>query len=157
MTLRSNGNVGIGLTTPAYKLHVEGSVHFNSPWSGSSSITKIQFTTNTFFDCIPVNTVTDYRGYKVQIRFDPSPPGAPPYAACAYVDWFPIGTNSGSPNYNEVILLTTAHAPNGIDHGMYVSGTMGGAISTSGLRLRTVSNYYTGTFTTRWYQIWSNV
>ena len=149
------GNVGIGINNPGYKLHTEGSLHFHSPWSASSSITKIQFTSGSFFDCIPINTVTGYRGYKVQIRFDPSP-GNAPYAACAYVDWFSIGTNSTGPQYNEQTLLTTAHAPNGINHGMIVSGTMGLGHSNSGLRLRTQSNFYTGTFTSRWYQVGSN-
>jgi hypothetical protein len=155
MTITNGGNVGIGTTSPGAKLHVEGSVYFNSPWSGSSSITKTEFTTATFFDCIPINTVTNFRGYKVQIRFDPSP-GNPPYSACAYVDWFALGTNSVGPQYNEQSLLTTAHAPNGINHGMVVSGTMGGNVTVSGLRLRTASNYYTGTFVTRWYQVGSN-
>jgi hypothetical protein len=156
MTWLQNGNVGIGTTTPGYKLHVQGSVHFYSPWMSSSSVTKTQFTSNQYFNCIPINTVTQYRGYKVMIRFDPSP-GNPPYSACAYVDWFPIGTNSVGPQYNEVNLLTTAHAPNGIDHTMYVSGTMGLNNPSSGLRLRTVSNYYTGTFVTKWYQVGSDL
>ena len=121
----------------------------------SSSISKTQYTSASYFNCIPTNTVAEYKGYKVQIRFDPSP-GNPPYQACAYVDWFPIGTNSTGPQYNEQSLLTTAHAPNGLDHGMIVSGTMGLSVGVAGLRLRTVSHYYTGTFTTRWYQIGSN-
>jgi hypothetical protein len=155
--MTTSGRVGIGTTNPGYKLHVEGSVFFNSPWTGSSSISKTQFTSATYFDCIPVNSNTGYRGYKVQIRFDPSP-GAPPYGACAYVDWFPIGTNSVGPQYNvDIALLTTAHAPNGINHSMFVSGTMALGVGTSGLRLRTASNYYTGTFTSKWYQIGSNV
>ena len=150
------GNVGIGTADPGYKLHVEGSLAFVSPWSGSSSVSKTQFSSATYFSCIPTNTVTNYIGYKVQIRFDPSP-GNPPYSACAYVDWFPIGTNSVGPQYNEQSLLTTAHAPNGLNHSMTVSGTMGLGVGTSGLRLKTASNYYTGTFTTRWYQVGSNV
>ena len=155
MRINSSGNVGIGTNNPGYKLHVQGSLYFDSPWMSSSSISKTQYTSASYFNCIPTNTVAEYKGYKVQIRFDPSP-GNPPYQACAYVDWFPIGTNSTGPQYNEQSLLTTAHAPNGLDHGMIVSGTMGLSVGVAGLRLRTVSHYYTGTFTTRWYQIGSN-
>lgn len=157
MTIQAGGYVGIGTVSPVYVLHTNGSLNFNSPWQSSSSLSVANSTSGSYTSpAIPTNTVTNYTGYKVQIRFDPSP-GNPPYAACAYVDWFPIGTNSTGPQYNEHQLLTTAHAPNGLDHTMYVSGTMGLGVNVSGLRVRTVSNYYAGTFTTRWYAVGTNV
>jgi len=156
MRMLANGNFGIGTVNPSYKLDVNGTVRFTSPWHSSSSITKARYTTSTYFNCIPTNTVTGYISYKVQIRFDPSP-GDPPYAAAALVDWFPIGTNTANTNLNiDVYLLTTAHASNGINHSMYVSGTDGLGVGTSGLRCRTASDYYAGTFVTRWYQIGTN-
>jgi hypothetical protein len=157
VTLGQYGGVGIGTTNPGSVLDVRGSVSFTSPWIGNTTVNKAASTSASYFSLIPTNTVNGHVAYKVLIRYDPTTGGTySPYSVAALTDWYPIGTNSNGPNYNGVKLLSTSHAPNGLDHSITVSGTMGLGFTVSGLRMQTASHFALGAFIARWYQIGTN-
>jgi hypothetical protein len=158
VTLGQYGGVGIGTTNPGSVLDVRGSVSFTSPWIGSSTVNKAASTSASYFSIIPTNTVNGHVAYRVLIRYDPTAGGTySPYSVAALTEWYPIGTNSNGPNYNtDIKLLSTSHAPNGLDHSIFVDGTMALGIATSGLRMKTASHFALGAFIARWYQIGTN-
>jgi hypothetical protein len=146
MRITSGGNVGIGTTTPAEKLDVNGVIKAASLLLTGTYTTSISTSgawTSAYQTVIPTGTLQAYYTYLISVHFTNSGAGQP-YEVAASLLFSPAVTN-GSGSDGAFIPLPSTHTGGSGAYFTFVS--IAGAATTSGLRvLFTNFTNPTGTF-----------
>jgi hypothetical protein len=108
----SDGNVGIGTTSPSSELDVNGSIEctdFTADYTTTFTI-DAGYSSGTWFNVIPTNTLNSYATYIVSIHYIANGSWGPPYfldASTMIKTSYSNQTGTG----NEVILPSASHVP----------------------------------------------
>ena len=116
MRIDSNGRVGIGTSSPSQEFHVVGDIYATgrllSDPDYSADVSISSWSANTYYNVIPVNTLSNNAVYWVDAKWDHASSGPPYIVASAFLIRTVQVNNTGTSDY-QFVPFTSTHTGQG--------------------------------------------